>query len=75
MTVELIDHMGTDLSVVNAARVSFGKKHTEMTKGDVGLINFLAKHGHWTPFGHCTCLLYTSPSPRDVEESRMPSSA
>ena len=43
MTVELIDHMGTDLSVVNAARVSFGKKHTEMTKGDVGLINFLAK--------------------------------
>ena len=46
--------MGTDLSVVNAARVSFGKKHTEMTKGDVGLINFLAKHGHWTPFGHCT---------------------
>ena len=54
MTVELIDSMGTDLSVVNAARVSFGKKHTEMTKGDVGLINFLAKHGHWTPFGHCT---------------------
>ena len=54
MTVELIDSMGTDLSVVNAARVSFGKKHTEMTKGDVGLINFLGKHGHWTPFGHCT---------------------
>jgi len=54
MSVELIDVMGTDLSVVNAARVSFGKKHTEMTKGDVGLINFLAKHGHWTPFGHCT---------------------
>ena len=46
--------MGSDLSVVNAARVSFGKKHTEMTKGDVGLINFLGKHGHWTPFGHCT---------------------
>ena len=54
MSVELIDVMGTDLSVVNAARVSFGKKHTEMTKGDVGLINFLGKHGHWTPFGHCT---------------------
>ena len=54
MTVELIDSMGTDLTVVNAARVSFGKKHTEMTKGDVGLINFLGKHGHWTPFGHCT---------------------
>ena len=54
MTVELIDVMGTDLSVVNAARVSFGKKHDEMTKGDVGLIKFLGKHGHWTPFGHCT---------------------
>ena len=54
MTVELIDYMGTDLSVVNAARVSFGKKHDEMTKGDVGLINFLGTHGHWTPFGHCT---------------------
>ena len=54
MTVELIDYMGTDLSVVNAARVSFGKKHDEMTKGDVGLINFLGKHGHFTPFCHAT---------------------
>ena len=54
MKVELVDLMGTDLSVVNAARVSFGKVHTEMTKGDVGLINYLAKHGHWTPFGHAT---------------------
>ena len=52
--VIIIDYMGSDLSVVNAARVSFGKKHTEMSKGDVGLINYLAKHGHWTPFGHCT---------------------
>jgi len=59
MTVELIDYMGTDLSVVNAARVSFGKKHTEMTKGDVGLIKFLAKHGHWTPFGHCSLSFHT----------------
>ena len=51
-SVTLVDHMGSDLSVVNAARVSFGKKHTEMTKGDEKLINYLAKHGHWTPFGH-----------------------
>ena len=50
--VTLEDHMGSDLSVVNAARVSFGKKHTEMTKGDEKLIIYLAKHGHWTPFGH-----------------------
>ena len=46
--------MGADLSVVNAARVSFGKKHEELTKGDEKLIAFLAKHGHWTPFGHAT---------------------
>ena len=54
MSVTLVDNMGTDLSVVNAARVSFGKKHEELTKGDEKLITFLAKHGHWTPFGHAT---------------------
>ena len=65
MNVTLVDHMGTDLSVVNAARVSFNKKSQwehhipgqgiyELSKGDKGLIKYLAKHGHWTPFGHCT---------------------
>ena len=54
MSVILVDSMGSDLSVVNAARVSFGKVHTELTKGDEKLILFLAKHGHWTPFGHAT---------------------
>ena len=54
MSVTLVDSMGSDLSVVNAARVSFGKVHTELTKGDEKLISFLAKHGHWTPFGHAT---------------------
>ena len=52
MKVELIDSMGTDLTVVNAARVSFAKHHEEFTKGDEKLIAYLAKHGHWTPFGH-----------------------
>ena len=52
MNVELIDSMGTDLTVVNAARVSFDKHHEEFTKGDEKLIAYLAKHGHWTPFGH-----------------------
>ena len=42
--VSLIDHMGTDLTVVNAARVSFGKKKTEFTSGDEKLIKFLADH-------------------------------
>ena len=49
----LIDSMGSDLSVVNAARVSFGKHHTEMTAGDTKLINYLASYKHLSPFGHC----------------------
>ena len=62
-----IDHMGSDLSVVNAARVSFGKKSEALgTSGvegqpmtpilndpDKKLIKYLAKHKHMSPFGHC----------------------
>ena len=58
-----VDHMGTDLSVANAARVSFGKR-SEMDTSDVWgppklkdkdakLIRYLAKHKHISPFGHC----------------------
>jgi thymidylate synthase (FAD) len=54
MQVELVDHMGSDLSVANAARVSFGKRKTIMDKSDEKLISYLAKHNHWTPFGHTT---------------------
>ena len=54
MKVELVDKMGDDLSIVNAARVSFGKVHTTLTDGDKRLISYLATHGHWTPFGHAT---------------------
>jgi len=54
MFVKLIDHMGTDLTVINAARVSFGKRKEEFTEGDKKLIAYLAKHNHWSPFGHCT---------------------
>ena len=47
--------MGSDLSVVNAARVSFAKVHTEFDeKSDTKLINYLAKHNHWSPFGHAS---------------------
>ena len=53
MKVRLVDHMGSDLSVVNAARVSFAKEHKEFDDvGDTKLINYLAKHNHWSPFGH-----------------------
>ena len=47
-----IDHMGSDLSVVNAARVSFGKKHTKFLDADSNLICYLAEHKHMSPFGH-----------------------
>lgn len=49
-SVELIDHMGSDLTVVNAARVSFHKESHELSPGDYKLIHYLATHGHWTPF-------------------------
>ena len=52
MKAEYVDHMGTDLSVVNAARVSFAKQKTVLEAGDVGLIQYLARHNHWTPFAH-----------------------
>ena len=66
MEVALIDHMGTDLSVVNAARVSFSKESDwesitpagpvpgVLKQSDEKLIKYLAKHNHWTPFGHCS---------------------
>ena len=61
ITATLVDHMGSDLSVVNAARVSFGKKadweyHDSQTMRladrDTKLIKYLAKHKHISPFGH-----------------------
>jgi len=66
INVTYIDHMGSDLSVVNAARVSFGKKSEALgTSGvegepmtpilndpDKRLIKYLAKHKHMSPFGH-----------------------
>ena len=61
ITATYIDHCGSDLSTVNAARVSFGKSsHFEGRVGgpnvlsdrDTKLINYLAKHKHISPFGH-----------------------
>ena len=52
--VEMIDKMGSDLSVVNAARVSYAKIKGEFEDKDAKLISFLAKHGHWSPFAHAS---------------------
>ena len=54
MKCELVDVMGTDLSVVNAARVSFAKESNELSDKDEKLINYLAEHNHWSPFGHAS---------------------
>jgi len=66
LDVKLIDVMGDDLRVVNAARVSFDKEsdwdynvfkteggtYPALSEKDQKLINYLAKHNHWTPFSH-----------------------
>ena len=44
--VSLEDHLGTDITVVNAARVSFQNHHEALEKKDEKLIAYLAKHGH-----------------------------
>lgn len=50
--VELLDVMGNDLSVVNAAKVSFAAQVKELDESSIGLINYLMKNKHATPFEH-----------------------
>lgn len=50
--VRLDGHMADDISVVNAARVSFGKKVAQLNDSDKGLIDFLMRERHGTPFEH-----------------------
>ena len=50
--IELLDHMGDDLAVVNAARVSMYKESLTLCADDEKLIRYLATHNHWTPFAH-----------------------
>ena len=52
MKVELIDTMGSDLTVVNAARVSYAKHHDTFDDSDARLLRYLAHNGHWSPFAH-----------------------
>jgi thymidylate synthase (FAD) len=50
--VRLVDVLGDDLAVVNAARVSYDKESTEFTEKDAKLINFLLREKHTSPFRH-----------------------
>lgn len=57
ITATLVDHMGSDLTTVNAARVSYGAESHEISLRDEKLIEFLAKHKHITPFRHAQVTL------------------
>lgn len=61
MEATLIDSMGTDDRVVDAARVSMGRSAAQFTaEQNARLILYLAKNNHWTPFAHCTATLHLS---------------
>ena len=50
--IEVVDSLGSDLTVVNSARVSFGKRKTKFDKSDARLVRYLAKYKHYSPFRH-----------------------
>jgi len=50
--IEVVDSLGSDLTVVNSARVSFGKRKEKFDKSDERLVRYLAKHKHYSPFRH-----------------------
>ena len=52
--IELVDIMGNDLTVVNAARVSYSKTKKSFDISDEKLIKYLAEHKHWSPFAHAS---------------------
>lgn len=64
LAVDYVEHSGSDLTVVNAARISYGKVSGQLEDKDVKLIKYLAKNKHMSPFEHnsitiiVTCPLY-----------------
>ena len=50
--VDLVDYMGTDLTIVNSARVSYGKQKETLDEKDKKLVNYLVKHRHTSTFEH-----------------------
>ncbi len=64
--VDFIDSMGNDLTIVNAARVSYGKTKIKLSIRDEKLLSYLASHQHWSPFSHTslqfkvTCPIYVA---------------
>jgi thymidylate synthase (FAD) len=61
-SVEYVEHMGSDLTVVNSARVSFGKQKMTMDKRDEKLIRYLIEHRHTSTLEHnCVTFRFTVP--------------
>jgi thymidylate synthase (FAD) len=60
MQVELIESMGSDLTVTNSARVSFDKHKDVFDEKDERLVSYLASHLHTSPFRHCFATLRVS---------------
>jgi thymidylate synthase (FAD) len=52
--VQYVDHMGSDLTVINSARVSFGVEKNKLNQRDKKLINYLIKHRHTSTLEHCS---------------------
>lgn len=50
--VQLLETFGDELTVVNAARVSFGVEHSKLTEGDIKLLSYLYRNKHMSPFRH-----------------------
>ena len=50
--VEVVDSLGNDLTVVNSASVSFGKRKSVWSASDRRLVKYLAKYKHYSPFRH-----------------------
>jgi thymidylate synthase (FAD) len=65
-SVTISDWMGNDLTVVNAARVSFGKSSSELAEKDEKLINYLAVNHHLSPFRHIQVSLILAGIPEIV---------
>lgn len=58
--VKLVDHMGTDMSIIRAVRVSYDKTihdGLQLTDGDIKLLNYLYQHQHSTPFEACVVMI------------------
>ena len=50
--VDLVEHMGTDLTIVNSARVSYGKHKEKLDEKDRRLVSYLVEHRHTSTFEH-----------------------